>query len=408
MINNLLTSGLIFGAIGGLLYSLKGIPVFLFGKIKQKVVFTTRIYQYDDLFEILEKWLSNNYQYQYRNVEGTLKTTSQYMKTSSPRDIGKEVTVPNSIDFKQEENTFIITYNKKKIIIIKSKEKLEKAGQSTRDFYFRKYTLSGFFAKKQIESLLNETVRCFKEEEEKNTVKVHSSSSYGEWYASRSVYVKPLEYTILNSSLKKEIVDDLDNFLQSEDWYKDTCIPYKRGYCFYGPPGTGKTTLALAIANHTRRKVYCLNLNSLDDDSRMPLAFSDMQEGSILLLEDIDKVFSGRENVKEGSKITFSSLLNCLDGAFYKQGLITIITTNHIDKLDPALLRTGRIDMKKEVPRPSLQEITEYLKIFYRKPISIPQLDIELGWTMSDIQEICLKSSSPKEAIKKILSYEFA
>jgi len=211
-----------------------------------------------------------------------------------------------------------------------------------------------------------------------------------------------LEKTILNPDKKKYIITDITNFTNSEEWYINVSIPYKRGYCFYGPPGTGKTTLALGIANHLKRNIYCLNLNCLEDDSRLPVLFSSLPANSVLLIEDIDKVFSGRENVKEGSKITFSGLLNCMDGAFYKHGLIMIITTNHIDKLDEALLRTGRIDIKMEIPRPSDKEISAYLSLFYNSNICITG---NFSLTMSDIQEICLHNrDSSSSAYTEILS----
>ena len=127
-----------------------------------------------------------------------------------------------------------------------------------------------------------------------------------------------------------------------------------------------------------------------------------MAEKSILLIEDIDKVFAGRENVSDKANITFSALLNCLDGAFYKHGLITIITTNHIEKLDEALLRTGRIDNKIEIPLPTDKEISEYLAVFYKKPTFVIQGKFNLK--MSDVQEICLKNKNSIEGAIKLLN----
>jgi ATP-dependent 26S proteasome regulatory subunit len=82
--------------------------------------------------------------------------------------------------------------------------------------------------------------------------------------------------------------------------------------------------------------------------------------------------------------------------------LVTIITTNHIDKLDEALLRTGRIDLKIEVPKPSHKEISQYMSLFFERPIEI-QGDFSI--TMSDVQDICLKNRhNPEEAIQRINS----
>lgn len=383
MINETVLMGMLLAAGGGILYSLKTIPLKGYNKLKSRLIYNVKIYQYDNLFDMVEKWLSVNHTKQYRDVEASLIPTNGTVpetRTGSEKQ--------PSLVYKQEDNTFVIKYGGKRLLITKTREKLEKAN-NLREIFFRRYTITSYRGKKATNQLLNDIIDYCRAQEEKNTIYVHSNTSYGEWYNGSSIRVKPLEKTILNETKKKFILDDLDTFVNSEEWYVNTSIPYKRGYCFYGPPGTGKTTLALGIANHLKRNIYCLNLNSIEDDSRLPRAFESIPANSILLIEDIDKVFSGRENMKEGSKITFSSLLNCLDGAFYKHGLMTIITTNHIEKLDSALLRTGRIDNKMEIPLPSDKEISLYLSIFYGNDIHI---EGNFNITMSDVQEICLRN----------------
>lgn len=391
--------GALIAAGGGILYSLKEIPVTIYKKIKQHIIYSVKVYQYDDLFDMLEKWLSRNYVKQYRDVEASLYSDTDNQIGYSPRVEGVVRSI--SLCYKQEDNTFIIKWLGKRLLITKDKQKMEKA-QSMKDVYFRKYSLSGVKARESIDDLLKEVIRFCREDEEQNTIRVYTNGSYGEWFSGSTVRVKPLGKTILNPTKKQFIIDDVTTFIQSEDWYVNISVPYKRGYCFYGPPGTGKTTLALGIANHLKRNVYCLNLNCLDNDSKLPILFANMPANAVLLLEDIDRVFAGRENVKEGSNITFSGLLNCMDGAFYKHGLTTIITTNHIDKLDEALLRTGRIDVKMEIARPSDKEISTYLSHFYEKDIKI---EGNFDLTMSDIQEVCLTHRHcPEEAIEKIIS----
>lgn len=88
-----------------------------------------------------------------------------------------------------------------------------------------------------------------------------------------------------------------------------------------------------------------------------------------------------------------------MDGIFYKNGLITIITTNHIDNLDPALIRSRRIDLKIELSNPDKNQIEEYLKFFYDKKVSFTN-GYSSDKSMSDIVEICLKSNDPIKTIK--------
>lgn len=387
-IGNIVITGILLAASAGIVFQIKEVPKLIYNKIKQRIIYTVRIYQYDPLFSMLENWLFENHSSSYRDVEASLHCDQPSYPNQEP-----EIT---SLKYLQEDNTFVINYLGKRILVNKNKEKLDKA-QGLKDLYFRKFVLSGIMAKKEIDVLLREAISLSENKKQKNTIKISSNSSYGDWSVARELKIKPLQNTILPEGYKDSIMKDIDSFVQAEQWCDDVCIPYKRGYCFYGPPGTGKTTLALAIANYTKRPIYCLNLNCIEDDSRLPFCFSNLPNNSILLIEDIDKVFSGRENVKEGSKITFSSLLNCLDGAFYRQGLIVIITTNHYDKLDEALLRTGRIDLQMEIPKPTHTEISSYLTTFYNKDIKIQG---NFNLKMSDIQEICIKNKTLPEMAK--------
>jgi mitochondrial chaperone BCS1 len=388
---------LLVGGAGGILYSIRQYPIKLYNKIKQSFIYTVTVYQYDELFDMLELWLSENHKTKYRDVEASVREKNTFHSLDSED-------IPISIVYKQEENYFVIKYKNKRVIISKTKEKIDKA-QNIRDLYFRKYVISGWKSKEIIDLLLNDAIKFSENKKNQNSIKLYNSDTYGNWYAPTTKIVKPINKVILNSNTKNTIISDLDEFISSENWYIESSIPYKRGYCFYGPPGTGKTTLALAIANYLKRNVYTVNLNSIEDDTKIPYIFSSLPHNSIILLEDIDKVFSGRENVSDKSKVTFSCLLNCLDGAFSKHGLITIITTNHIEKLDPALLRTGRIDVKIEVPRPEQSEIEQYISVFYNKALKFSN-DYSFDLTMSDVQEICLqnKKDSPN-AIEALITF---
>lgn len=388
-------TGVALGLGGSVLYKLKDIPTMIIIKIRQRIIYSVYIYQYDELFDMLETWLSVHHNKAYRNVEAVVQKEQQPAFLT-----GSNVVPPPKVIYKQEENTFIFRYKGKRLVIAKGKEKIDKI-QNTKDLWFRKYVVYGFKAKATIDMLLKEVVMYNHNMNANNSIKVFVNSPYGDWLHGPTVKIKPINRTIIDRDLKQFLIRDIDSFQISEDWYVDVSIPYKRGYCFYGPPGTGKTTLALALAYYAHRNVYCLNLNCIEDDSRLPRCFSDIGAGSVLLIEDIDKVFVGRENVSDKSKVTFSALLNCLDGAMYKHGLITIITTNYIDKLDKALIRTGRMDKKFEIKNPTYTEISEYLSVFYGNSIMI---EGEYDMSMSDIQEICIENRNDQQAAITIIS----
>ncbi|KAL6656637.1 hypothetical protein ACP70R_004417 [Stipagrostis hirtigluma subsp. patula] len=180
----------------------------------------------------------------------------------------------------------------------------------------------------------------------------------------------------MDPELKKAVVADLDRFLKRRDYYRRIGKAWKRGYLLYGPPGTGKSSLVAAMANYLRFNLYDLDLSEVRCNSILQRLLIGMSNKSILVIEDIDCCFSAtsREDAKEqpsdgriddddddyaahlmGSSaaqklqqnITLSGLLNFIDGLWSTSGeeRIIIFTTNYKDRLDPALLRPGRMDM---------------------------------------------------------------
>ncbi len=168
-----------------------------------------------------------------------------------------------------------------------------------------------------------------------------------------------------------ELFQDLDRFLASRDLYRQRGIPWRRGYLLYGPPGTGKSSLIQAIASHYDRQLVSLSLTDMDD-SALLRAWSEITATSIVALEDIDSVFSGRKPLGE---LSFSALLNTLDGAGAVEGSITILTTNHREQLDPALIRPGRCDREFELGYLSAETCAKMFSCFFP--------DAELATTVS-------------------------
>lgn len=152
---------------------------------------------------------------------------------------------------------------------------------------------------------------------------------------------------------KKAIMDDLDRFVRRREFYKKVGRAWKRGYLLYGPPGTGKSSLIAAMANYLKFDIYDLELTSLYSNSELRRILVSTTNRSIIVIEDIDcsAEMRDREMVDEPGysdcKLTLSGLLNFIDGLWSSCGdeRIIIFTTNHRDRLDPALLRPGRMDM---------------------------------------------------------------
>ncbi|TDL24820.1 hypothetical protein BD410DRAFT_766331 [Rickenella mellea] len=162
---------------------------------------------------------------------------------------------------------------------------------------------------------------------------------------------RPLHSVVLADGVAERIEQDVRAFLQRRKWYADRGIPYRRGYLLHGPPGSGKSSFIQALAGSLSYDICLLNLSErgLGDDKLNHLLTNAM-ERSFILIEDIDAAFNKRVQTSEDgyqSSVTFSGFLNALDGVASGEERIIFMTTNHVDRLDPALIRPGRVDLSE-------------------------------------------------------------
>ena len=162
---------------------------------------------------------------------------------------------------------------------------------------------------------------------------------------------RPLASVILDKGVKEKIVADVKDFLRSGSWYYERGIPYRRGYLLYGMPGSGKSSFIRALAGDLDYNIAILNLSErgLTDD-RLSHLLTVIPRRTLVLLEDVDAAFGNRRvqadaDGYQGANVTFSGLLNALDGVASAEERIIFLTTNHIERLDEALVRPGRVDM---------------------------------------------------------------
>ncbi|XP_044985449.1 AAA-ATPase At3g28510-like [Hordeum vulgare subsp. vulgare] len=178
----------------------------------------------------------------------------------------------------------------------------------------------------------------------------------------------------MDPAAKKEVMDDLDAFKAGKQWYERVGKAWKRGYLLHGPPGTGKSAMIAAMANHLDYDVYDIELTSVHSNTDLRKLFIGTTSKSIIVIEDIDCSLdlTGARNAKKKdaapedddkgkgdkkgatdatSKVTLSGLLNFIDGLWSACGgeRVIVFTTNHLEKLDPALIRRGRMDKHIEM-----------------------------------------------------------
>lgn len=181
---------------------------------------------------------------------------------------------------------------------------------------------------------------------------------------------RPLGSVILDEDVKEDIVADVKDFLQRQQWYVDRGIPYRRGYLLYGPPGSGKTSFIEALAGELDYSVAMINLSERGmTDDKLAMLLTKLPQRSILLLEDADAAFVNRQQRSSdgysGATVTFSGLLNAMDGLAAGEERIAFLTTNHIDRLDPALIRPGRVDLMVRIGEATRYQAGQMWDRFY-------------------------------------------
>lgn len=238
-----------------------------------------------------------------------------------------------------------------------------------------------------LKELLREVREQYISKDENKTIIYRGSSNNQEgtsWTRCMARSSRPFSTVILNEKVKSDLIADVTDYLDpvTRRWYSNRGIPYRRGYLLHGPPGTGKSSLSLALAGFFGLRIYILSLSSASaTEENVATLFSSLPRKCVVLLEDIDSAglthtrevdadssasedenepeeppappsapgrrrrMAGPDPPQGSGKLSLSGLLNILDGVASQEGRVLIMTTNHIEKLDKALIRPGRVDM---------------------------------------------------------------
>ena len=224
----------------------------------------------------------------------------------------------------------------------------------------------------------------------------------------------------LSDKNKKNIINDITKFKKSKSKYTELGIPWKRNYLLEGPPGTGKSSLIFALASNFNMNIHIINLGPKVDDAAFMSAVSNLPNNTILLLEDIDALFVERKaNDSNKSMVSFSGILNVLDGMARKNGLITFMTTNYINRLDRALIRPSRVDLILRFEDANEEQIKQMFNKFfperndfdkfYKKIAhfscsicAIQKFFMHLKFNSDDIEKELITSKTLKEIVEEM------
>jgi len=357
--NAFASGGLLLMIIGGLSVYLRAVPESIWGWIVSQTTMTITVTDEDAAFVWVKEWfLEQEFLKRIRRVD--LDTTLRGERIAL-------IPAPGCHWFWYGGRPFQAWF-------YRSEESRERSVRRIESLTFRTLGRKRVF----LQNFVDDVVRC-------HTLRLGVQSylytyndgwDYVEGYAPRL-----LESVVLQPGIKEHLMQDVDNFRKSKLRYSRLGIPYHRGYLLYGPPGTGKTSLVSALGAHFGMSIYVVNLTEFNDRSLMG-AVNQVPANSVLLFEDIDCTKSSKaraaadasnrpaprnekENAATQNGVTLSGLLNVLDGFYAPANVLFVMTTNHIEVLDEALLRPGRIDYKLYLGKASNRQKMELYRRFF-------------------------------------------
>ncbi|KAF8693570.1 hypothetical protein HU200_038973 [Digitaria exilis] len=295
--------------------------------------------------------------------------------------------------------------------------------------------------------------------DQERSLQIYMNQYTGTWSPVDLRHPSTFDTLAMDQKLKRSIIDDLDRFIKRKDYYKRIGKAWKRGYLLYGPPGTGKSSLIAAMDNYLRFDIYDLDLTEVQSNSDLRRLLIGMSNRSIIVAEDIDcsvemkqregHELKSAEEEKEEQKVsleseyitmdnlfpllvkqlpyicsyadkkmgyicsvqvTLSGLLNFVDGLWSAsgEGRIIIFTTNYKERLDPALLRPGRMDMHILMGYCTAESFrilaSNYHSISYHVTFpEIEELITEAMVTPAEVAEVLMRSDDTDAVLQDVV-----
>jgi len=223
--------------------------------------------------------------------------------------------------------------------------------------------------------------------------KMFVSSRYGDWRKRSDLQKRSLGSVVLKEGQMERIISYLKDFLKHKEAYTKADIPFRTGILLHGEPGSGKSSTALAIANELKMNVFIIPITSLHNDEALGDCFSGIPPHSIVILEDIDiaKAVKNRD-VDDDEGVTMQGMLNVLDGFQSPPGVITIMTTNRLHTLNPAIIRPGRVDLIENLDCLDTHQLRGLCQYFMgHVPDKLPSITSEDGITSAEVMGVIRK-----------------
>lgn len=391
--NNVSSGALVLLVGGTLVAALRKLPGNIWWRIRDRIILRVRVSNDDEAYEWIERWVGSQ---PMARVTRNLRLVSRPAE-GGPEDVDEDG--PSTWHLGPGNGEHLIRYHGSWVWLSIEEDK----AQSSNKLFIRTQTLRMFRGSRPLmERLIAEAREDFRQRT-RGLQKVFTGARYTNWQLSTALPPRSPESLVLADGIYEAVRDDLQRFYAREDWYRRMGIPWRRGFLLEGPPGNGKSSLVKVVAGALRRHVAVLSLASKDlDDLQIMAMLAGVPEGAVVVLEDIDAAFKGREG--EG-KLSFSGLLNALDGIGAPEGRVVFMTTNHKDALDPALIRPGRADVHVRISDATTEQAARFFRRFFpdaRSDLVGRFAQSAAGRSMAAIQEHCMRHEGDAEAASRM------
>jgi hypothetical protein len=378
--NQFLSGGAILVALGAILASLRRLPGRLYAAFERLFLVRMEIQDDDESYQWMQLWLAKRLS-DRRSVSVLTKRSE---RTEDDDDAAAEKRP--EVHLVPAPGTYALSFKRRLVLLNRNRDderrgSAETPGGVTISRAKENFTLRIFSRNRGLARELIEECRSAALPQD-GRIDVRAAP-HGYWELVGRQRARPLASVILADQAGDRLLADVREFQAQAGWYADLGIPNRRGYLLYGPPGNGKTSLVMALASEMGMNVYLLNLASPSvDDVKLMRLLMQVGTNSIVLIEDIDcshvqRTARGKRKLTDG--LTFSGILNAIDGILAQDGRIIFMTTNHREKLDPALIRPGRADVQVEICNASADQAQRLYRRFY------PQASLKLIDQFADV-----------------------
>lgn len=310
--------------------------------------FTVSVDGRDDIYPDLQAWVLERVPAARQRSLSAQSHRSDQLMAVSPGDSPVEVAPPLRLSYDGRRSQTVHVAGHRVRVTVES-EDITGGARNAESWSYRRdrivFTARGVAARDAVVGVL---ARMAAERNAHREVRFYSPR-WGEWQRNRDTPLRSLDTVILAAGLAEEVSADLGEFLSRESDYANLGIPWHRGYLFTGPPGVGKTSLAKGLAVKHSLDIYFLPIASVTTDAMFLQLLGALPARAMLLIEDVDIVHGAKVRDDGEPGVSLSGLLNGLDGVATPHGLVTVLTSNDDSVLDEALVRPGRVDVKRKL-----------------------------------------------------------